>query len=488
MPTDKPTTPTPEQQKNIGTIMAALLLERSAPDTTYKILLKQEKELAELQQKINPLLVQKAQVLREDGKVRVIISDKQNNLETKRKKAIEAFENTHKILQNDIEKQISQKQKAIEESAKAHKRLQDEETMKLYTDGKLSAEERDVQLWHNIDAEEQLKKERWENTATEPEKQYNVLTEQFKMEEEALKKEIAPLEKKATAELLEKTKTLQKQIDTEIANSKIYKTLLAAEPMIKTTRPGYKAQNAAAGLMIKHRLHLLVKKDVLQQIQKESIETLVQNVTAVKESKTTVRKLKDLESNPALKSAVEYSIAQLEQENSLLQEKLRKQCIKLGWKNNNGNLEYTTPTGSLIKMSDVLTLTHNAYVENAIKLDISSGKNNIQRAERSNLLQAVRKTNEATSTTPTQVEREKREQPPEVVPPPLEEPPPPPPETPDPVRRQELLSNPPTKVAPKKPKPMLPEFGLETHKVSPLPHKPEAPKQPNTPRGSVPKA
>jgi len=392
VPTDKATTLTPEQ-KNIERIMTAFGLERSAPDATYTTLLKQETELAELQQKINPLLAQEAKVLKEDSEVRAIISAMQNDLATKHKTAIEEFEEEHRISQKEIEEQILKKQQNIQDQGEDYKRSKDAETIRLGKANNLTQEEIDAQLLANIGSQEWRVKQLWEETATEPEKQYKRLTEQFKKQEEALKQETAPLDKFATEKLLEKTKALQQQKETEINNSNIYKTLLATEPTIKKKRPDYTAETAVSGLMTKQRLHSLVKKDVLQQMQK---------VSAVKKGKEAVREPNDLKFNLALKSAVEYSIAQLEQENPLLQKELRKQCLDLGWKNNNGNLEYTTPTGSLIKMSDVLALTYNTYVENANKLDISSGKNNIPPADKKNLQESVNKTKNTPPTAPEQ--------------------------------------------------------------------------------------
>ncbi|HXH54131.1 MAG TPA: hypothetical protein VNK03_00070 [Gammaproteobacteria bacterium] len=283
----------------------------------------------------------------------------------------------------------------------------------------------------------------------------------------------------ATSRLLEKHKSAQAQIDKEIVKTDIYTNLQKTEKLMKKTHPKakYHAIDQMPRLLLQNRLHLIVKQNV-------------------------VSSLKNLEPNTGvLDSATAYSVAQLEKEDPLLQEELRKRCIKSGWKDNNGNLEYTTSTGKLITMSNVVSLTHDAYVTQALQLDKNSGRNNIQGADKKALETAISQKNEATAIMPAHVEKEK------PVPPLPDTPVPPPPETPEEkrgkflkesqqtnieptrlatqIRRTELLNNAPTKAPPPKP-PMLGEFNLTKSHTLSLKEGAHQPAKPTPPREPEP--
>jgi hypothetical protein len=128
------------------------------------------------------------------------------------------------------------------------------------------------------------------------------------------------------------------------------------------------AQTRLDNINIKRKIHDTVKPQVVKQLKKNALETLIAQQTKdpkIQErlDKDLVNRMKQVESNtPALESAAAYCIAQLEQVSSSDLNALKKKCEKAGWDTK------TEPfSNNIFQMSDILELTHNSYLNNGVE-------------------------------------------------------------------------------------------------------------------------
>jgi hypothetical protein len=112
------------------------------------------------------------------------------------------------------------------------------------------------------------------------------------------------------------------------------------------------AQTRLDNINIKRKIHDTVKPQVVKQLKKNALETLIAQQTKdpkIQErlDKDLVNRMKQVESNtPALESAAAYCIAQLEQVSSSKTEPF---------------------SNNIFQMSDILELTHNSYLNNGVE-------------------------------------------------------------------------------------------------------------------------